>query len=131
MDATAEARRNAPYRSLVNAASETAGKSSLELGRGEPSRVLTTKAFTLADFKAQMGQIRKLGPFVRIMRMIPGMGKVADMMGGDIDPEEDLKQIEGIIDSMTPQERENPDIIDIGRRRSNRGRERARSGGRR
>jgi len=73
--------------------------------------------FTLVDFRAQMGQIKKLGPIQQVMKMIPGMGKVADMMGGDIDPEQDLKQIEGIIDSMTPQERENPDIIDIGRRR--------------
>jgi signal recognition particle subunit SRP54 len=73
--------------------------------------------FTLVDFKEQMGQIKKLGPIQQIMKMIPGMGKVADMMGGDADPEQDLKQIEGIIDSMTPQERENPDIIDIGRRR--------------
>jgi len=73
--------------------------------------------FTLVDFKEQMGQIKKLGPIQQIMKMIPGMGKVADMMGGDMDPEQDLKQIEGIIDSMTPQERENPDIIDISRRR--------------
>jgi signal recognition particle subunit SRP54 len=73
--------------------------------------------FTLVDFKEQMGQIKKLGPLQQVMKMIPGMGKVADMMGSDVDPEQDLKQIEGIIDSMTPQERENPDIIDIGRRR--------------
>jgi len=33
----------------------------------------------------------------------------------DIDPGQELKQIEGIIDSMTPQERENPDLIDISR----------------
>ena len=73
--------------------------------------------FTLVDFRAQMGQIKKLGPIQQVMKMIPGMGKVADMMGGDVDPDQDLKQIEGIIDSMTQQERENPDIIDIGRRR--------------
>lgn len=73
--------------------------------------------FTLVDFKEQMKQIKKLGPLTQVMKMIPGMGKVADMMGGDVDPEQDLKQIEGIIDSMTREERENPDIIDIGRRR--------------
>jgi signal recognition particle subunit SRP54 len=73
--------------------------------------------FTLVDFRATMGQIKKLGPMRQIMKMIPGLGKVADMMDGDADPEQDLKQIEGIIDSMTPQERENPDVIDIGRRR--------------
>ena len=74
--------------------------------------------FTLVDFRSAMGQMKKLGPLKQIMNMIPGMGKVADMMAGvDGDPEQDLKQIEGIIDSMTPQERENPDIIDIDRRR--------------
>src|SRR6516162_2866779 len=73
--------------------------------------------FTLVDFRNTMGQIKKLGPIRQIMNMIPGLGKVADMLDGELDPEQDLKQIEGIIDSMTPQERENPDIIDISRRR--------------
>ncbi|HLJ12178.1 MAG TPA: signal recognition particle protein [Planctomycetaceae bacterium] len=73
--------------------------------------------FTLVDFRQVMGQVKKLGPLRQIMNMIPGMGKVADMLGSDVDPEQDLKQIEGIIDSMTPLERGNPDIIDIGRRR--------------
>jgi signal recognition particle subunit SRP54 len=74
--------------------------------------------FTLVDFKTAMGQLKKLGPLKQIMKMIPGMGRVADMMSSsDTDPEQDLQQIEGIIDSMTPNERENPDIIDIGRRR--------------
>jgi signal recognition particle subunit SRP54 len=74
--------------------------------------------FTLVDFRNTMGQLKKLGPLQSIMKMIPGMGKIAEMMGdGDIDPEQDLKQIEGIIDSMTLAERENPDLIDISRRR--------------
>ncbi len=73
--------------------------------------------FTLVDFKAAMQQLKKLGPLKQIMNLIPGMGKLADMMGGDADPEQDLQQIEGIIDSMTREERANPDIIDIGRRR--------------
>jgi signal recognition particle subunit SRP54 len=74
--------------------------------------------FTLVDFRNTMGQLKKLGPLQSVMKMIPGLGKIAEMMGNEqIDPEQDLKQIEGIIDSMTPQERENPDIIDISRRR--------------
>jgi signal recognition particle subunit SRP54 len=74
--------------------------------------------FTLVDFRSAMGQIKKLGPIGQIMNMIPGMGRVAEMMkSADGDPEQDLPQIEGIIDSMTPEERQNPDIIDIGRRR--------------
>jgi signal recognition particle subunit SRP54 len=74
--------------------------------------------FTLMDFKEQMAQVKKMGPISQIMKMIPGMGKVADMMGAeDIDPEQDLAQIEGMINSMTPKERENPQLIEISRRR--------------
>ena len=43
---------------------------------------LLTGKFTLVDFKNTMGQLKKLGPLQSIMKMIPGMGKVADMMGG-------------------------------------------------
>jgi signal recognition particle subunit SRP54 len=74
--------------------------------------------FTLVDFRKTMGQLRKLGPLQRIMSWIPGMRQIAEMMRNEqIDPEQDLKQIEGIIDSMTPQERENPELIDTSRRR--------------
>jgi signal recognition particle subunit SRP54 len=52
------------------------------------------------------------------MKLIPGMGRVADMMSeADMDPEQDLGKIEAIIGSMTVQERDNPEIIDISRRR--------------
>jgi signal recognition particle subunit SRP54 len=74
--------------------------------------------FTLVDFRNMMGQMKKLGPMQSILKMIPGMGKISEMMNGqDIDPENEMKQLEGIIDSMTPQERENPELIDISRRR--------------
>lgn len=71
--------------------------------------------FTLEDFRNQIGQMHKLGPLKQIMKMIPGMGQLADM-NPDVDPEKDMKQIEGIINSMTLDERENPDRIDRGRR---------------
>lgn len=71
--------------------------------------------FTLDDFRKQMRQIKKLGSMREIMKMIPGMGKVVDQMG-DLNPEDDMKRIEGIIDSMTLDERENPDRIDRSRR---------------
>ena len=50
-----------------------------------------------------------------LMGMIPGMGKVVDQMG-DVDPEDDMRRIEGIINSMTLDERSNPDRIDRSRR---------------
>ena len=71
--------------------------------------------FTLDDFAKQMKQIKKLGPMREIMKMIPGMGNVADAVG-DMNPEDDMRRIEGIINSMTPDERSNPDRIDRSRR---------------
>jgi signal recognition particle subunit SRP54 len=48
--------------------------------------------------------------------MIPGMGGLTEKMA-DMNPDKDLKHIEGIIDSMTPDERANPEKIDMSRRR--------------
>ncbi|MGM0471657.1 MAG: signal recognition particle protein [Bacillota bacterium] len=72
--------------------------------------------FTLEDFRDQMGQVRDMGPLDQIMDMIPGMGKLKKMKGFDMD-EEHLDQIEAIINSMTVEERRNPDIINGSRRR--------------
>ena len=69
--------------------------------------------FTLEDFRKQFEQLAKMG-MKDIMNRMPGMG---DMIPEGEDPEESLKRIQGMIDSMTKQERNNPDIIDINRRR--------------
>jgi signal recognition particle subunit SRP54 len=71
--------------------------------------------FTLDDFRKQMRQIKKLGSMREVMKMIPGMGKVVDQLG-DMNPEDDMVRIEGIINSMTLDERTNPDKIDRSRR---------------
>ena len=73
--------------------------------------------FTLEDFRSQLSQMTKLGPLQKIMGLIPGMGNLSEMLG-DADPEQDMKRLFGIIDSMTPEERRTPSkIIDQGRRR--------------
>ncbi len=71
--------------------------------------------FSLEDFRKQMRQIKRLGPLQNVMKMIPGMGGIADA-NPDMDPEEDMRRIEGIINSMTSWERDNPDRIDRSRR---------------
>ena len=71
--------------------------------------------FTLDDFRKQMAQIKKLGSMGEIMKMIPGMGKLADNLG-DANPDQEMQRIGGIIDSMTKDERTNPDKIDRSRR---------------
>jgi signal recognition particle subunit SRP54 len=73
--------------------------------------------FTLDDFRKQLAQVTRLGPMQKLMGLIPGMGGLNEMLG-DVDPEEDLKRLFGIIDSMTPEERRQPTKkIDQSRRR--------------
>jgi signal recognition particle subunit SRP54 len=73
--------------------------------------------FTLDDFRKQLSQIGRLGPLQKVMGLIPGMSSLTEMMG-DVDPEQDMKRLFGIIDSMTPEERRTPSkTIDQSRRR--------------
>lgn len=70
--------------------------------------------FNFDDFLSQLEQIKKMGNIKDLMGMIPGMGKA--MKGLDID-DDSFRPIEAIIRSMTPLERENPDVIDGSRRK--------------
>jgi signal recognition particle subunit SRP54 len=70
--------------------------------------------FTLDDFRKQFAQLAKMGPMKDVLAAMPGMG---DMIPEGEDPEVAFKRIQGMIDSMTKEERRNPDIIDINRRR--------------
>jgi signal recognition particle subunit SRP54 len=70
--------------------------------------------FTFEDFLDQLKQIKKMGPLESILEMIPGMG--GKLKGLPID-DKALPRIEAIINSMTMQERRNPDIIDGSRRK--------------
>ena len=69
--------------------------------------------FDFDDFKTQLMQIKKMGSIKDLLAMIPGVGKAIK----DIDISDDaFKGIEAMIDSMTPAERANPDIITPARR---------------
>jgi signal recognition particle subunit SRP54 len=70
--------------------------------------------FTLDDFRQQFGQLAKMGPLRDVLGSMPGM---SDMIPDGEDPEVAFRRIQGMIDSMTKEERRNPDVIDIGRRR--------------
>lgn len=70
--------------------------------------------FDFEDFKEQLGQIKKMGNIKDLLAMIPGVGKAIK----DIDISDDaFKGIEAMINSMTPFERNNPDVIDGSRRK--------------
>jgi signal recognition particle subunit SRP54 len=73
--------------------------------------------FTLDDFAKQLKQIKKMGPLSQILGMLPGqMGAVAKSVDPH-DVEKQLKSVEAIISSMTPQERRDPRILNASRRR--------------
>lgn len=69
--------------------------------------------FDFNDFLAQMRFMKRLGPLEGLMGMIPGMGKIKDM-GVNADR---MKHVEAIVLSMTPKERQNPDILNGSRRK--------------
>ena len=72
------------------------------------------QSFTLQDFLEQLRQVRKMGPLGDLLKMIPGMAKIAATT--DID-EREVGKIEAIICSMTPRERTDPSVLNASRRR--------------
>jgi signal recognition particle subunit SRP54 len=72
--------------------------------------------FTLEDFRDQLNQIKKMGPIGQLVGMIPGAGQMAGAAQEAVDSGQ-MKRIEAIIDSMTPDERRRPEIIKASRRR--------------
>ncbi|HTJ52471.1 MAG TPA: signal recognition particle protein [Cyclobacteriaceae bacterium] len=69
--------------------------------------------FDFNDFLSQLEQVKKMGNMKDLLGMIPGMGKA--LKGVDID-DNSFKPVESIIRSMTPEERENPDVINASRK---------------
>lgn len=72
--------------------------------------------FTLEDFRDQLRQMRKLGPLDKILGMLPQIGPMKDLQKANID-EKQLIHTEAIINSMTPRERRNHQIINGQRRK--------------
>ena len=75
---------------------------------------LNSGKFDLEDFLLQLNQIKKLGPLENMLKLIPGAAKMG-LNNVNIDPK-DIAHIEAIIQSMTPKERKNPDIIKASRK---------------
>ena len=83
----------------------------------QQARKMASGKFTLEDFANQLRQVRKMGPISQILEMLPGsMGQVAKAVDPK-DAERQLKRTEAIINSMTVQEKRNPDILNASRRR--------------
>ena len=81
----------------------------------ELKKKLAKNQFTLMDFYNQIQQVKKMGDIKELASMLPGVGKAIKDV--DIDNEKAFKGIEAIIMSMTPAEREHPEIINGSRRK--------------
>ena len=75
-------------------------------------RKLRTAKFDFNDFLGQFKMMRKLGPLENILAMLPGMSNVPGLSVDD----RQLRRVEAIVLSMTPQERSRPDILNARRR---------------
>ena len=98
--------------SLIEKAEEQVTEEEAE----ELQKKMANEQFTLEDFLKQMKQVRKMGPIGNLMGMMPGMGAMKQLKDVDVD-EGELDRVEAIILSMTPHERQIPEIIKGSRRR--------------
>ncbi|HEX5464893.1 MAG TPA: signal recognition particle protein, partial [Burkholderiales bacterium] len=78
-------------------------------------KVKSGKGFDLEDFKSQIAQMKKMGGMTALIDKLPG--QLAEAAGGAQMDDKNLKRIEGIINSMTPQERAKPELIKASRKR--------------
>ncbi len=95
---------------------EKAQESVDETQAKEMERKFRQATFDLEDFLTQIQSIKKMGSLSQIMEMIPGMGQMSKRMPADFDDNQ-IKRVEAIIRSMTPEERHRPDLIKGSRRR--------------
>lgn len=77
---------------------------------------IKANTFDFNDFIDQLDQVNKMGPLEDILKMIPGLNKMAGLNDLKVDPK-DTARMKAIVLSMTPQERENPDILSQARRK--------------
>jgi signal recognition particle subunit SRP54 len=98
--------------SLVERVQETVDQAEAE----RVSRSLLENRFTLDDFRSQLSQVKKMGPIGQLLGMIPGAGQFAGAAQQAVDDGQ-LRRIEAMIDSMTPDERRRPELIKASRRR--------------
>jgi len=84
----------------------------------EVTKKIRKGQFNFNDFLDQLEMMKKLGSMKSIMGMIPGMGGMANKMKDmDLENSGEIKRIKALISSMTPKERENPDLLNLSRKR--------------
>jgi signal recognition particle subunit SRP54 len=82
----------------------------------EMERKLRTAEFTFDDFLEQMEQVKKLGPLDQILDMLPGASKMKGIKDIKVDDKQ-MGRVAAIVKSMTKEERANPDLMTLSRRK--------------
>jgi len=82
----------------------------------ELERKIRQQEFTLSDFLEQLQQVKSMGPLDQLMGLIPGLNKQLKGMKPEFD-EKEIAKVEAIIRSMTPQERNDPSILNGSRKK--------------
>src|SRR3989475_7542805 len=98
--------------SLIEKAEETIDKKKA----AEMQEKMLSDTFTLEDFRDQLKQVRKLGSLEQILSMLPSVGPFKEMQKAKVD-EKELVKTESIINSMTPKERRNHQILNGSRKK--------------
>jgi len=84
----------------------------------EVTKKIKKGQFNFNDFLEQLEMMKKLGSMKSIMGMIPGMSGMANKLKDmDLEQSGEIKRIKALISSMTPKERENPDLLNLSRKR--------------
>ena len=78
------------------------------------SKLASGEGFTLEDFVEQLAMVRKMGPIANVLGMLPGAAQNRELLSQVND--KDLDRAEAIVNSMTPEERRNPKILNGSRR---------------
>lgn len=99
--------------SLVEKAQEAFSKEQAESFQ----KKLTSKTFTLEDFRDQIGQVNKLGSMDEILGMLPGGQRIKDLAGEGALPEKEIARTVAIISSMTPRERRDHTVLSGSRKK--------------
>lgn len=81
----------------------------------EMAKKLRKNQFTIEDFGQQLQSLQKMGSMTDLIGMLPGAGQIKKMMAGGL-PEKEIKKTQAIINSMTPQERRNHQVLNGSRR---------------
>jgi signal recognition particle subunit SRP54 len=92
---------------LIEQAKDTIDEKSAE----QMARRMVKNQFSLEDMRSQMQQIQKLGSMQKIIGMLPGMGQMKEQLA-NVATDKRVKHLEAILNSMTPKERQNHNLLD-------------------